>query len=189
VIGSADNIIIARVLGPEAVTSYAVPAKLFILIPNFLYMFLSPLWPAYGEASARGDDSWAKRTLVKVILITTVFCILSSLFLLAFGRTILQAWTGSRVAFSLPLMIGLGVWTTLSSVITATALFLNAINKIGFRAIFALLTAIFATMAKVVLAGSIGLPGVVWGQVAVSTVLTLIPYTVYLRIRFAMQPS
>jgi O-antigen/teichoic acid export membrane protein len=186
---SADNIIIARVLGPEAVTNYAVPSKLFIIVPNIIYMFLAPLWPAYGEASARGDDSWATKTLVKAILATFVLCLLSSLFLLAFGEKILQVWTGSRVMFSLSLMIGLGAWTTLQSVITAIGLFLCAINKIGFQAIFALLTAFFATLAKVVLAGSIGLPGVVWGQVAVSAFLMLIPYTIYLTKRFAKSPD
>jgi O-antigen/teichoic acid export membrane protein len=182
---SADNVIIARVLGPEAVTNYAVPSKLFIIAPNILYMFLAPLWPAYGEASARGDDSWAKKTLGKAILATFVLCSLSALFLLAFGEKILQVWTGSRVMFSLSLMIGLGAWTTLSSVVTALGLFLNAINKIGFQTMFALLTAFFATLTKVILAGSVGLPGVVWGQFAVSAFLMLIPYTIYLKKRFA----
>ena len=70
IIYSADNIIIARVLGPEAVTDYAVPARLFLIVPNIVYMFLVPLWPAYGEASARGDDSWAINTLVRAILAT-----------------------------------------------------------------------------------------------------------------------
>lgn len=186
---SADNIIIARVLGPEAVTNYAVPSKLFTLVPTTLSMFLTALWPAYGEATARGDDSWAKTTLVKAILATFVLCLLSSLFLLAFGEKILQVWTGSKVMFSLSLMIGLGVWTTLSSVITAIALFLNAINKIGFQAIFGLLTAFFATLAKALLAGSVGLPGVVWGNIAVSAFLMLIPYTIYLTKRFAKSPD
>jgi O-antigen/teichoic acid export membrane protein len=186
---SADNIIIARVLGPEAVTNYAVPSKLFTLVPTTLSMFLTALWPAYGEASARGDDAWAQKTLVKAVLATFVLCLLSSLFLLAFGEKILQIWTDSRVMFSLSLMIGLGVWTTLSSVITAIGLFLNAIDKVGFETTFALLTAFFATLAKVLLARSVGLPGVVWSNIAVSAFLMLIPYTIYLTKRFAKSPD
>jgi len=185
IIYSADNIIIARILGPEAVTDYAVPSRLFIILPNFLYMFLAPLWPAYGEASARGDDSWAIKTLVRATLATFGLCLLASLFLIVFGKQILQAWVGSVVTFSLALMIGLGVWTTLQAVITAMAMFLNAIDKIRFRTIFALLTAFFATLAKVVLAGSVGLPGVVWGNIAVAACLTLMPYSIYLTKRFA----
>jgi O-antigen/teichoic acid export membrane protein len=187
IIYSADNLIIARVLGPEAVTDYAVPSKLFFIAYNILYMFLAPLWPAYGEANARGDDSWAKNTLFRVILITLVVCVLFSLALYVFGEKILQVWTDSRVAFSSSLMAGLGVSMTLSAVIAAASLFLNAMNKIAFRAVFALLTAFFATLVKVVLAGLFGLSGVVWGQVAVSMALTLIPYSIYLRTRFALQ--
>jgi O-antigen/teichoic acid export membrane protein len=63
IVYSSDNIIIARVLGPEAVTNYAVPSRLFIIVPNMLYMVLAPLWPAYGEANARGDDSWVPHRL------------------------------------------------------------------------------------------------------------------------------
>lgn len=184
---SADNVIITRVLGPEAVTEYAVPAKLFLLIPNVLFMFLSPLWPAYGEASARGDHSWAKRTLIRAVSITFAVCAACSLFLILFGEPILALWTGSRVVFSLPLMLGLGAWTTLSTVITAISLFLNAMNRIRFRVIFALLTTSIATLMKIVMADFVGVSGVVWSQVAVSLVLTLIPYTIYVRYRFYMR--
>jgi len=182
---SADNIIIARVLGPEAVTDFAIPSRLFVVAYSVLYMFLAPLWPAYGEASARGDDSWAKNTLVKAILATFVICSLFSLSMIVLGESILQVWTGSRVAFSLPLMIGLGAWMTLSAVISAIALFLNAEGRIGFQVKYALLTAVFATLAKVLLAGTVGLPGVVWSQFVVSALLMLIPYTMYLKRRFA----
>jgi hypothetical protein len=109
-------------------------------------------------------------------------------FLIAFGEKILQVWTGSSVMFSLSLMIGLGAWTTLSSVITAIALFLNAMNRIGFQTICAFSTAVFATLAKIVLAGSVGLSGVVWGQFAVSALLMVIPYSIYLTKRFAKWP-
>lgn len=189
VIYSADNIIIARVLGPEAVTNYAVPARLFIIVPNIIYMFLAPLWPAFGEASARGDKSWAIKTLVRAICATFGLCLLASLFLVVFGKQILQVWVGSHVMYSLALMVGFGVSTTLEAVITAMAMYLNAIDKICFRATFALLTAFVATLAKVMLADSIGLPGVVWGNIAATTCLTLAPYSIYLIKRFAKQQN
>jgi O-antigen/teichoic acid export membrane protein len=187
IIYSSDNLIIARILGSEAVTNYAIPSRLFIILPNFVYMFLAPLWPAYGEASSRGDDSWAIKTLAQATLVTSVLCLLASLFLIVFGKQILQIWVGSNVMYSLVLMIGLGVWTTLQSVITAMAMYLNAIAKIRFRAIFALLTALFATLAKVILVGSIGLHGVIWGNIAVGTCLTLVPYSIYLIKRYNKQ--
>jgi O-antigen/teichoic acid export membrane protein len=185
----SDNIIIAKVLGPEAVTDYAVPYRLFTIVPMILSMFLTPLWPAYAEANSRGDGRWMKKTLINSILTTFAICALSSFFLIAFGEKILEIWVGSKVIFSLSLMVSLGIWNILSSVLTAIALFLNAINKIRFQVIFALPTAIFSILAKVVLAGSVGLPGVAYGNVAVSVLIMLLPYAIYLAMWFAKQPN
>ena len=181
----ADNIIIAKILGPEAVTNYAVPSKLFTIVPMLIWMFLAPLWPAFGEAYARGDNQWVKTTLVKVILTTFVLSALPSFFFIAFGAKILYLWTGSQVSFSFPLMLGLGVWTIISSGITSMVVFLNAMDKISFQAIFAILTAFISTLAKIISASAIGLPGIAWSNVAASGLLMLIPYSIYLVKRFA----
>jgi O-antigen/teichoic acid export membrane protein len=183
----ADNIIIAKVLGPEAVTNYAVPARLFLMVPTVVYMFLTPFWPAYGEAYVRGDIAWMKTTLMRAILTTFAICGFSSVFLITFGEKILEIWVGSNVMFSLPLMISLGMWITLSSVITPMALFLNAINKVRFQAICSLLAAFLSTLAKIALAGSIGLHGVVWGNIVVCGLFMLLPYGIYLAKQFAGQ--
>ena len=53
-----DNVIIAQTLGAAAVTPYSVAAKLFSVSPLLSDVALAPLWPAYGEAMARGDANW-----------------------------------------------------------------------------------------------------------------------------------
>jgi O-antigen/teichoic acid export membrane protein len=184
---SADNIIIAQILGPAAVTNYAVPSKLFTLLPLVLYMFLSPLWPAYSEAIARGDENWAKKTLAKTLLISGVLCFLAGIFLLIFGKVILDIWTGSKVVFSFSLMLALGVWTTVQAIISALSMFLNALKKIGFQAIFAILTATFSIIAKVSLVNTYGLTGIVWGNVTISVLFMILPYTIFLAKRSANQ--
>jgi O-antigen/teichoic acid export membrane protein len=180
IIYSSDNIIIARLLGPEAVTDYAVPAKLFFLVPSFLYMVLAPLWPAYAEAYARGDLQWARKTLIQAVFVTFGVCSLASLVLILGGDQILQMWIGSEVTYSQPLMVALGTWITLSTVITALAMFLNAVNKIGFQAVFSFLAAALAIVFKVIFASKSGLTGIVWGNILAATYFMLIPYTVYL---------
>jgi O-antigen/teichoic acid export membrane protein len=47
---SADNLIIARVLGAVNVPEYAIPQRMFSLISLISSMLVAPLWPAYGEA-------------------------------------------------------------------------------------------------------------------------------------------
>ena len=57
---SSDNLVIARILGPQAVAQYAVPCKLFSLVSTVISFLVGPLWPAYGEALARRDHLWIR---------------------------------------------------------------------------------------------------------------------------------
>jgi O-antigen/teichoic acid export membrane protein len=59
---ASDNLVIAQMLGASAVADYAIPEKLFSLIAMALAMMLAPLWPAYGEALARGVRLWVRRS-------------------------------------------------------------------------------------------------------------------------------
>ena len=110
---SSDNIIIAQVLGAEAVAIYAVPEKLFSLISTIIGMALAPLWPAYGEAIARGDHDWVnsifKRSLRLAIGISTACSIL----LIITGPWIIAGWVHNMVTPSLLLLVGFGLWKVL----------------------------------------------------------------------------
>src|SRR5208337_2457232 len=55
---SSDNLLIAHFLGPEAVTAFGVPERLFGLTPILIHLALQPLWPAYADAFARDDHRW-----------------------------------------------------------------------------------------------------------------------------------
>src|SRR5665647_1616450 len=70
---ASDNVVIARILGADAVAQYAVPDKLFSVIPTLLGMVLMPLWPAYGEAVSRGDGRWIRKTFKKSLLLSLLF--------------------------------------------------------------------------------------------------------------------
>ena len=178
---SVDYMIIINILGPEAVTLYAVPARLFTLIPSIIYMGLFPLWPAYSEAVARGDNAWVRKTLYRAVLNVFLLSLFASLLLIVFGQKILYLWVGPNVPYSLPLMIALGVWTVLTAIISAVCMFLNAINKISFQVIFSLLAASVMVVAKVMAANSFSLIGVVWAGIFGYGLFMGLPYFIYTR--------
>src|SRR5207248_1138716 len=66
---TSDNLVAAQVLGPEAVTQYSVPYRLFGIFITMLMVILGPLWPAYGEAASRGDVDWVVRTLKRSLFL------------------------------------------------------------------------------------------------------------------------
>lgn len=176
----SDNFIVARIFGADAVAQYAVHAQLFAFAPLLAGMALSPLWPAYGEAIARGDDGWVRDVLVRSVAMTFVFISSISLVLLWSGQILIHLWVGSRVEASMPLMMGLAAWAILSSVGTAVAMFLNGAGVLRLQAFLACLMGAGAVLGKVVFGLLFGLPGIVWGTVTAYVLLMVIPLAVLL---------
>ncbi len=177
---SSDNIIVAQILGPEAVTDYSVPMRLFSLIPLILSMALEPLWPAYGEAISRGDTVWAKRTLMRSMAVSLAISVPTSMVLVVLGAPIIRLWVGLATIPSVSLLLGLGVWAILSCVGGVLATFLNGANIVKFQVICAASMTIAAVIAKIMLAQSNGLPGVIWGGVMTNVVFILLPTAIYM---------
>jgi O-antigen/teichoic acid export membrane protein len=175
---SSDNMITTQILGSAAVTQYSVHARLFSIAPMLLMMVLSPLWPAYSEAIARGDVAWVRRTLIRSIITSLVLSTICSVFFVVAGPFLLRIWVGDRVVPVLPLLLGLGIWTILSTVGNALAMFLNGASVMRFQVIASLAMAALAVSLKIFLTQKIGVAGVVWGTVIAYTVAVAIPCAV-----------
>ena len=70
---SADNFIIARILGVADVTVFSIPQRMFAVITTIVTMLTMPLWPAYAEAISRGDVHWVQHTLSRTLLSVFAF--------------------------------------------------------------------------------------------------------------------
>ena len=176
---ASDNIVIAQVLGAEAVPEYAVPMRLFALIGVVISMLVGPLWPAYGEAMSRGDFGWVRRTLLRSMAMALVVAGLPSIILVIFGQQILTMWVGNSIDPSLALLLGLGTWTVLSALGTTLAMFLNGANIVKFQAICATIMAAVALVLKLKFAHHFGVAGVVWAVVLAYTLCIVVPMIVY----------
>lgn len=176
-----DNLIIAQVLGATAVTQYAVPFRLFAIIPAVLSMVIMPLWPAYAEAFARGDVEWVKATLRRSMLLGLAVAIPANLLLVALGRPIIRLWVGPQIAPSFLLLVGLATWAILIGVSGPLAMFLNGIGFIRVQAICGVLMAVSNLAVSIYLTRHIGVSGVIYGSIVSQIVFIFIPYFWYLR--------
>jgi O-antigen/teichoic acid export membrane protein len=174
---TSDSIVIAQLLGASAVANYVVPEKLFGLIPLALGMVFAPLWPAYGEAIARGDSEWVSRTLKRSMLLCFSIAGAASILALAFGQTILRLWVGDAVMPSLSLLLALGLWKVMEAVGGALAMFLNGAQVIATQIAVAVSTAAAAIILKIILVPTLGVAGTVWATVVAYLVFTAIPYS------------
>jgi len=176
---ASDNIVATQLLGPQAVTQYSVPVRLFNIAPALLAMILTPLWPAYGEAIARGDVAWVKKTLVRSLVGALLLCGLPSLVLVAFGPSIIRVWVGPQIAPSFMLLLGLGVFSLLAVFGNSVAMLLNAASIMRFQVVTALLMGSSSLLAKIFLCRKAGLAGLIWGTNIAAIVFSAIPLIVY----------
>lgn len=174
----SNAIIIARILGAEAVASFAVPERMFAMIGVILSLVLTPLWPAYGEAAARGDIAWVRRTLRRSLILTVIVASVFSLTLVLLGPTLIKWWVGGVVAPPLTLILALGVWKVIEAVGNAVAMFLNGVNEIAIQAVFGVIAAVATILLRIWWVRALGLPGAVLG-IIVPYGLLAIPFLTY----------
>lgn len=189
-----NAIIIAQTLGPDAVAEFAVPERMFSVVGVVLSLLLTPLWPAYGEAVARGDLGWVRRTLRRSLIVAAASSTILALVFVAAGPTLLGWWVGNAVSPPFSLLIALGIWKIIESVGSAVAMFLNGVNEIMIQAAFAVVTAAASVALRLWWAPRFGITGVMAGTIA-AYVLFAVPFLGYAirhalaRIALRQQPA
>jgi len=176
---SADNFIIARILGVADVTAFSIPQRMFSVISLVVAMFMMPLWPAYGEAISRGDVLWVRNTLSRTILGVFVSTTVASAALLLFSGRLLLWWVGPGIHPSFLLLLGLAVWAVLSNCGNALAMFLNGAGIVKFQVIVASVFGIGCLLTKILLTHLYGIAGVPWATIIAYAVLNAFPYVIY----------
>lgn len=158
----ANNLILAHLLGAEAVATYAVPERMFAIVGIITSVILTPLWPAYGDAVARGDIDWVRRLLRLSLVLGVGAASALSLVLVVAGPSLLHYWVGNAVEVPLGLLLGFAVWKVLEAFANAAAMFLNGINALGIQLLFAVVSVITSVALKIWFIGLFGLPGVMY---------------------------
>lgn len=176
----ADHLIVARILGADAVSGYAVPLKLFFIAPTILGFVLVPLWPAYSEALASGDISWVKTALRRSILGGAGFTAAASGLLIAFGPSIIDAWVGDAVRPATSLLIGMGLWAVVNGIGGPIAMFLNGTDQLRFLVKITVLMAVTNLVLSVLLTRTIGIGGPVYASVVTQVVIVLVPSAIFI---------
>ena len=174
----SDTVVIAQVLGPEAVPQYAIPVRVFLLVPLLAGFVVTPLWPAYSESISRGDIGWVRKALRRSLAFSVIVAVVATVPLVAFGRSLVHVWVGGRVTPSTALLIALGLWTVLEIVSLPLTVFLKGAGILRFQAVSGLVMAAVNLPLSIVLARSVGIAGVVYATVISIAVCEAVPLIV-----------
>ena len=189
---ASDALIIARTLGASAVAAYAVPAQLFGLVTSVAIMLTGPLWPAYGEALAQGDEAWVRRTFRASLWISGGLAIATAGLLIPLTPWLMRVWIGqgasAAIAPSLGLLVALALWKVLEAPLRACAMLMQGLSGLGnnalkFQFAAALACALVAVPLKIALIPWLGVPGPVWATVIGLSLCVAAPTFLYLRKR------
>lgn len=176
---ASDNLIITRILGPSQVAGFSVGVKMFSLVYLIPQMLLTPLWPAYGEAFARGDLAWVRRTLRNTSYWGLITSVLLGTILVLLGPKLTLLWTRGHVALSYSLLIALCASAIAACSVYPHGILLFGVNKVRFSAITMSLVAVSSLTLKILLAPACGLPAVAWGTAIPYFCLNSVPILLY----------
>ncbi len=171
----SDSLLVARVLGPEAVTQLYVPGRLFAVIGSVAMMFYLPMWGANAEALARGDTLWVRKSLQRLTVFGTL-----SLSVLAAGLTfggvqLVNWWVGGSITVPMSLLCGLALWSVVSSVVGPGFMVLNAADILGPQVILYAVFVMLSLPAKVLLGHTLGIAGIAWVNAVLFTATVAVP--------------
>jgi O-antigen/teichoic acid export membrane protein len=167
---SADNVFIDRTMGAASVPGYSIPQRMFALITMVVTMLIMPLWPAYGEAIARGDLEWARRTLKRSLVAVFGGTVIASAALLLIAHRLIAWWVGPSISPPFVLLLGLAGWVVVECCGNTLSVFLNGAGIIRFQAIMLSIFGVACLVLKVFFIRRFGIVAVPW-----ATLLTYVP--------------
>jgi O-antigen/teichoic acid export membrane protein len=173
---SSDNFVAAQILGPAAVTQYAVPSSLLLAGLSLVSAVQLPLWGAYADALAVRDARWVLRTLRRSLILTGGVACLGGVAFVAAGGWFVEVWSRGEVVPGTSLLLGLGLWLILASLGITLGMLLNAAHAVRIQLICGGLMAAANITLSILLARRIGVAGLIWGTVVSYATFVLIPY-------------
>jgi O-antigen/teichoic acid export membrane protein len=181
VLYNTDNVIIAKILGPEQVTPYAVSWR-FMTLPSAIIGLVFPyLWPAYGEALARGDVTWVRKTLARTTSGAALVGLFVSMPMVVWGQQVVRWWAGEAAVPTRTLLVWMGLWGLIAAPMSAISCFLNASGKLRVQVAFGLVTAASNVTLSIILARRFGSTGVIAATVLTYAASSLVPALVQAR--------
>lgn len=171
----SDYWILAQILGPAAVTEYSIALKLFMVPTSFIVLFLKPLWPAYGEAAARGDMQWLRRAFTRALGVSLALTIPAAATLYLVGGWIVSVWLGEQLTLSSALIAGMACFIVISVIESNLTKLYYAVNAMGVHLRWSIVMTAVNVVISVYLTMKIGVAGAIIGSVIARALFTVVP--------------
>lgn len=178
---AVDTLIVARQLGAEEASAFAITERLFSIVAVAVGIVTAPLWAAYGEALGNKDLDWAQRclraSLWRFALLSSLLC---GVLVLAFPVLVSMLSRGA-VNASLTLALAMAMWRVVESIGSALSVYILASENVRFVLWCGSATAIVSLIGKSLLVSTFGAIALPLTTLICFTCLCLIPCLIHLR--------
>jgi O-antigen/teichoic acid export membrane protein len=176
---ATDNVIAIDLLGPASAASVGIAGKIFGASQAVVIVALMPLWPAFGEALARGDHRWARRALWRSIAMAFGLSAMGAGLLLVLANPLVDLWLGRGTVLPFDLLAANAAWLVLQCTGNVFGMLLNGAGVIRFQIMTSVSYAAIALALKFLFAERLGVAGIVWATVASYALIALPLYARY----------
>lgn len=146
---AADTLIVARFLGAQYASVYAISERLFSIVGVAVTVITAPLWAAYGEALGAKDLEWVRRTLRVSTRRIGLAALGTSGLILATLQPIVQVLSSNRLEVPVSLAIMMACWRVVEAIGHSLSVYMYARQAIRFVLITGGATAVISLVAKV----------------------------------------
>lgn len=147
-----DNVIIAHKLGSDVVTNFAVPMKISSLLMVVSATVFLPLWAANGEALAKHDYTWIKKSTLRMSFYGGVSVFIIGLVVVINADSLILMWVGREFSDQTEIIVFSGLVALLMTVTAPFNMLLNASGVIYIQILGWFFLVFFATYFKYVFA-------------------------------------
>jgi len=162
---TSDNVVLTQVLGAASVAVYSVPQKLFSFSSQLIIIGMLPMWPAYGEALARRDFAWVKKTFWNSLLTTLSIAIPFCVLLAATGSWIIRVALGKSLHIPTALFWTLAAWGVVLAAWVPMTTLLNGAGSLKLRAPVTVFSSLVNLGLSIYLTRRFGVIGVCLGSI------------------------
>ncbi|GAA4741429.1 lipopolysaccharide biosynthesis protein [Flavisolibacter ginsenosidimutans] len=173
---NATTIVVTAKVGLTESADFNLVQKLYTFLIAVYLSLYNPLWAGFAEAVHKNDWAWAKKTLSKTILITTVLFGAALLVFTFFGDVFMAILGGSRYTGHPIIFFVMGCWALFYCLYSVTVAFLSATAKIGLITVITALMAVVFTNASIFLCAKMGVAGIALWSAFTFFLLTCVAY-------------
>lgn len=169
VLYQSTNILISNLSGPESVTQYNIAYKILNVVVMIYTIILTPLWPAFTDAYAKGDYKWMSSTYSKMVKVFVLLVLLIAIFVVV-SPVVYQVWVGDKVSIPLLLTITIAIYTIVHSWDSLQVTLINGVGAVKLQSYVILLGLILHIPMSLFLGSFMGIYGVITSMCIINVI-------------------